>query len=309
MRFLLSALCFLLVYAHAKGQYVDSIQSHLEIYSLETESQIVILSENDHFEAPNWSRDGKFLLINSKGLLYKVDLDSNKKTLVDTGDLDHINNDHGISPDGQEIVISNNDLLMTDEGKEVRSSRIYLHPITGGIPKLVTPNYPSYWHGWAPDGRTLAYVAKRKGDYDIYTIDSTGGKENRLTSSPGLDDGPDYSPDGKYIYYNSMASGKMEIWRMDADGSNQKQLTDDTQSNWFPHPSPIGDKLVYISYKEDQGSAHPPMKEVELKLMDLETFAITTLCSFTGGQGTINVPSWSPDGKAFAFVTYNWIRK
>ena len=281
--------------------------SSLEIFDLETKSRSVIYSEEDHFEAPNWSRDGKYLLFNKNGKLHKLDLDTKETTLIPTGFADQLNNDHGISPDGTMLVISDNGLppeeyaYVGDTG-----SRIYTLPITGGIPQLVTPKAPSYWHGWSPDGSTLVYVAQRGGDYNIYAIDVNGGEEIQLTFEKGLDDGPDFSPDGNYIYYNSMQSGKMEIWRMSLYGSDQVQMTEDDYSNWFPHPSPDGKHLVYLAYLEQQGDLHPPMKDVALRLFRLEDGYIETLCRFTGGQGTINVPSWSPDSKRFAFVSYAW---
>lgn len=286
---------------------LENVQSTLEVFNIETNEREIIRSEEAHFEAPNWSHDGSFLLIKQEGKLYKVDLESNKKTLLNTGFADKCNNDHGISFDGKWLAISHQAESEPVNGESTKKgSRIYILPIEGGTPKAVTPNVPSYWHGWSPDGQRLAYCAERNGEYDVYTISVKGGEETRLTTETGLDDGPEYSPDGKTIYYNSMASGKMEIWRMDVDGSNKKQLTNDAYSNWFAHPSPDGNYLVLISYHEDQGSAHPAMKEVSLRLMDLSNESIKTLCSFTGGQGTINVPSWAPDGKRFAFVSYEF---
>jgi len=279
----------------------NGLHSRLEVYNLETEQRTLILEEKAHFEAPNWSVDAAYLIINQNGLLYRVALDDNSKTQIDTGKLTHCNNDHGISFDGSTLAISNNDPL---ENAPSGSSRIYVVPISGGEPTLVTPVAPSYWHGWAPDGKSVVYTAKRNGDFDIYSIPISGGEETRLTTAKGLDDGPEYSPDGKYIYYNAMASGKMEIWRMHADGTNKEQMTNDVYSNWFAHPSPDGNFFVFISYKEDQGDQHPAMKNVMLRLYDLRNNSIKTLCEFIGGQGTINVPSWSPDSKQFAFVSY-----
>lgn len=285
----------------------SQIQSTLEVYHLESGEREVVLQDSMHFEAPNWSRDGKFLVFNSEGHLYRFDLTLKTYEKINTGFAILNNNDHGISPDGSMLVISNFDVPDGREEVNWLTSKIYTLPITGGTPELVTEKSPSFWHGWSPDGKKLAYVARRNGDFDIYEISIDGGEEVQLTSSKGLDDGPDYSHDGKYLYYNSMQSGKMEIWRMNEDGSNPIQLTDDKYSNWFPHPSPDGKYVVYIAYLEDQGDAHPPMKEVALQLMDLDTGAISTLCTFTGGQGSLNVPSWSPDGKKFAFVSYRII--
>jgi Tol biopolymer transport system component len=281
--------------------------SVLEIYDLSTGEREVILKEKVHFEAPNWSKDGKYLLINSSGKLYRVDLNKRKREPVNTGFAGQCNNDHGFTPDGKQILISHHDNRVDLQGKEEwKNSRIFKLPASGGTPELITKEFPSFWHGISPDGKTLVYTAERKGIFNIYATDINGGREEQLTFTDVLDDGPDYSPDGKYIYYNSYASGKMQLWRMTAEGKDHTMITDDRYSNWFPHPNPNGKNLVYISYETDQGQKHPAMKKVSLKLFDLQSETIKTLCSFTGGQGTINVPSWSPDGKKFAFVSYGY---
>ena len=171
-------------------------------------------------------------------------------------------------------------------------------------PELITPKGHSFWHGISPDGESILYTAFRNEEADVYKMNLSDKKEIRLTYESGLDDGPEYSHDGKHIYYNSIASGKMEIWKMDKDGKNKIPLTNDKYSNWFPHPSPDGRHLVFISYLKDQGDKHPPLKEVMLRLMDLKSLKIKKLFEFIGGQGTINVPSWSKDSKNFAFVSY-----
>ena len=279
----------------------EQMVSTLEVYDLITHERAVIVTENAHFEAPNWSTDGSYFIINQGGLLYKITRDGKHKEIIDTGTAIHCNNDHGISADGKWLAISNNDVV---KGHSYGTSRIYVLPVTGGIPKLVTPLMPSYWHGWSPDGNFMVYTALRNGEYDIFRISIEGQYETQLTNAPGLDDGPEYSPDGAYIYYNSFQSGVMELWRMNSDGTAKTQLTDDPYSNWFPHPSPDGRYLVFLSYLEDQKEGHPPMKYVALRLYRLEDGHIQTLCSFVGGQGTINVPSWSPDSSKFAFVSY-----
>jgi Tol biopolymer transport system component len=277
------------------------MKSRLETYTIATGQRSLIIEEAAHFEAPNWSHDGQYLIINQEGLLYKLSLDSKMKEEIYTGFARHCNNDHGISADGEVLAISNNDPV---KEAPYGSSRIYILPVSGGEPTLITKEMPSYWHGWAPDGNSVVYTAFRDGDYNIYSIGIKEGAEVKLTDAPGLDDGPEYSPDGAYIYYNSFSSGRMELWRMKPDGSQKEQLTEDPYSNWFPHPSPDGNFLVFISYLEDQGQAHPPLKEVALRLYDLRDSSIRTLCTFIGGQGTINVPSWSPDSSKFAFVSY-----
>ncbi|MCB9210709.1 MAG: PD40 domain-containing protein [Ignavibacteriales bacterium] len=274
----------------------SNLQSTLEIVNIETKNRKIIYSTNKHIEAPNWSGDDSFFIYNSEGLLFKIPLEGGTPEKINTHLSTKCNNDHGLSPDNKQIVISDQSSI---DGK----SRIYILPVEGGIPKLITKNGPSYWHGWSPDGNTLAYCAERDGLFDIYTISVNGGTEKRLTNAEGLDDGPDYSPDGKYIYFNSIRTGKMEIWRMNADGSDQIQITDDEYNNWFPHPSPDGKWLVFLTYDKDV-VGHPANKDVMIRIMSIETGEIDVLVKLFGGQGTINVPSWSPDSKNVAFVSY-----
>ena len=306
---LVSVLC-LLAFGNATAQSALSkpVVSRLEIYNLASSSRRVVRQDSVRFEAPNWTRDGNFLIINERGLLYKVAIATGQKTVVNTGTATACNNDHGLTPDGQTIIISNNTV---DAGTDQRTSKVFTLPLSGGEPTRITPQGPSYWHGVSPDSKTLAFVGERlvgpnnKPDYDIYAVSIGGGPETRLTTAPGLDDGPDYSPDGKHIYFTSFRTGRMQIWRMHPDGSQPEQLTNDAYSNWFPHPSPDGRWILFISYLEDQKAAHPADKAVMLRLMDTKKPGqFKELARFTGGQGTLNVPCWSPDSKSFAFVTY-----
>lgn len=275
--------------------------SKLEIYDLETGERKVLKEYPYLIEAPNWTIDGKYLIYNSQGKLYKVEVENPQSDMeIPTGFADRCNNDHVLSVDGKEIAISHGT-------KEDGKSRVYTLPITGGVPTLVTPIAPSYLHGWSPDMKTLAYCAERNGDYDVYTIPADGGVETRLTDSPGLDDGPEYSPCGKYIWFNSVRSGLMQAWRMKADGTEQTQMTFDQDRNtWFPHISPNGEFVVCICYKKGDVAPgdHPPRKEVELRLMPAKGGEPKTIVQLFGGQGTINVNSWSPDSGKFAFVSY-----
>jgi len=270
------------------------VESRLEIISRDGSGRRVVYHARKHFEAPNWSRDGRFLLFNSGGRIFRISVTGGEPEPLDTGSAVRCNNDHGISPDGRWLAISNS---------PKDQSLIYVLPISGGEPRLLTPQGPSYWHGWSPDGKTLAYCAERNGNFDIYTIPAEGGDEKRLTTAPGLDDGPDYSPDGKYIYFNSERTGLMQIWRMRADGSAQEQVTHDGYADWFAHPSPDGKWLVFLSYDKSV-TGHPPNKEVALRLMPVRGGQPRVLVRLFGGQGTINVPSWSPDSRRLAFVSY-----
>jgi TolB protein len=273
------------------------LESTLETISVENGERKTVYRAREHFEAPNWTPDGKTLIFNSKGLIYTIPVEGGKPQLLDTGEAKKCNNDHGLSPDGKFIAVSSQH---ASDGK----SRIYVLPITGGAARLVTPKAPSYWHGWSPDGKTLAYCAERNNEFDIYTIPVEGGEETRLTTAPGLDDGSEYSPDGKTIFFNSERTGLMKIWKMNADGSGQQQVTTDKEyADWFAHPSPDGKWLVFVSYDKSVKD-HPANKDVVLRIMPFAGGKPKVLTNLFGGQGTINVPSWSPDSKRVAFVSY-----
>lgn len=276
--------------------------SYIQTVDITTGRVETILASNKHFEAPNWHPDN-YLILNSNGKLYTLDIATKKLNVLNTGFAQSNNNDHGISPDKKWLAISN--VAHTDTSKKRYKSAIYILPISGGEPRRITAEVMSFWHGWSADGKTLAYCGERNGNFDIYTIGIEGGQEIRLTATEGLDDGPDYSPDGKQIYFNSYRTGRMQIWRMNADGSNPEQMTFDENSNWFAHPSPDGKWIAYISYQSDEKQQHLFGKQVKLRLMDVKTKEIRDLTPvFFGGQGTINVPSWSADSKKIAFVSY-----
>ena len=277
-----------------------AVESTLETIAIGTGIRTTVYRAKGLFEAPNWSRDGKSLYFNMDGKIYTIPVSGGTPKLINTGFADKCNNDHGLSPDGRELTIS-------DQSKDGQS-RIYILPSGGGTPRLITELGPSYWHGWSPDGRTLAYCAERGGNFDIYTISVHGGKETRLTTAAGLYDGPDYSPDGNCIYFNSDRTGQMKIWRMNADGSDQVQFTpDDDYNDWFAHPSPDGKWIVFLSYDKSV-KGHPPDKDVVLRLMSTTGGVPNILTTLFGGQGTINVPSWSPDSKYVAFVSYRLVK-
>lgn len=272
------------------------LYSTLETISIDSTDRRVVYVAPEHLEAPNWSRDGSYLIFNQDGHIEKISATGGTPLKIDTGFANRCNNDHGISPDGKWLAIS-------DQSQEEHKSLVYVLPITGGVPKRVTKNSPSYWHGWSPDGTTLAIVGQRDGDFDIYAIPVGGGEEKRLTAAKGLDDGSDYAPDASFIYFSSERTGQMQIWRMKPDGSEPEQITSDEFNNWFPHPSPDGKWIVFLSYGNEV-AGHPGNKDVTLRLMSLADRKIKVLAKLFGGQGTINVPSWSPDSKKFAFVSY-----
>jgi len=274
------------------------LYSMLETITVASTDRRVVYVAPGRFEAPNWTRDN-LLIFNADGHLQRIPADGGKPVTIDTGFANRVNNDHVLSPDGGMVGIS-------DQSQEGHRSIIYVVPIGGGAPRRITEKSPSYLHGWSPDGKTLAFCGEREGNFDVYTVPAAGGEETRLTTAEGLDDGPEYSPDGKYIYFNSVRTGAMQIWRMKPDGAGQEQVTSDGYNNWFAHISPDGQRMVFLSYEKDV-TGHPENKDVVLRMMTLGDRRITVLTKLFGGQGTINVPSWSPDGRRLAFVSYQLV--
>ncbi|MEO5961145.1 MAG: biopolymer transporter TolR [Opitutaceae bacterium] len=293
--------------------YRDYIGSKLEILDVHSGKLETVHQSAEPFEAPNWTTDGRSLLVNisgpgtgpNRGRIRRFDLAARTMQPLDTGDVIRNNNDHVLSFDGKMLGLSSS-------GPGNFRSRVWILPSTGGQPKLVTPLAPSYLHGWSPDGKWVTYTGGRKeasnptgpDKLDIYKVAIDGGDEVRLTNVKGMADGSEYSPDGKWIYYNSTESGLMQLWRMKPDGTGQEQLTKDEFNNWFPHISPNGKWIAFISYGQDiKPDDHPYYKHCYLRLMSIDGGPIKTIAYVYGGQGTINVPSWSPDSRRIAFVS------
>lgn len=279
--------------------------SILEIYDIDSGTRRTVREFQRTIEAPNWLKDGDTLLYNAEGRIWRYSLSRGREEPVDTGDCIHCNNDHVLSPDHRFLAVS----CATDPAGGL-SSQIFILPVEGGRPRQVTENAPSFLHGWSVQGE-MAYCAFRPdptgGDrIDIYTIPSTGGPERRLTGGEGYNDGPEYSPDGRHIWFNSTRSGLMQIWRMDRDGGGLTRMTHTDSNCWFPHLSPDGKTVVYLVFRKGdlEPWEHLPGKQVELWAMDSSGGSARKLTELFGGQGTINVNSWAPDSRRFAFVSY-----
>ncbi len=283
--------------------YRDYIGSRLEILNVKTGLRKVVHTVPDSMQAPNWTPDGKALIFNRNGRLFRFDIDGKSITEINTDFATRNNNDHALSFDGKQLGLSHHS---PDHGGK---SMIYSVPVGGGKPTLLSKEGPSYLHGWSPDGRFLAFTGQRNDNLDIYLIPSTGGEEVRLTTDKGVDDGSEFSPDGKTIFFNSTRTGTMQLWKMNADGSAQTMLTDDRYNNWFPHVSPDGKSLIFLSFMEDVAATdHPFYKTVYLRTQPVAGGSASVVAYLYGGQGTINVNSWSPDNEHVAFVSNSQLK-
>ncbi|MBT9329417.1 TolB family protein [Paracidobacterium acidisoli] len=263
-------------------------------------SASVVYTTRGRIEAPNWSRDGSYLVFDEDGHLMRIDAKGGAPTQIDTGAATRCNGSHGFSPDGKWLAIS---CSMPDQPK----SRVYVIPAAGGTPRVVTENPNSYFHSWSPDGKTILFTRPAPGGGgNIYAIPAEGGEEHALTSGSGISDDPDFSPDGKYIYFNSDRSGGMQIWRMRADGSHPEQMVFNDLPNWTAHPSPDGKSVIFFSYEKGV-AGHPVNKNIALRILSPESKAVRLLVNLIGGSGTMNVPSWSPDSSRMAFVSYQML--
>jgi Tol biopolymer transport system component len=283
------------------GKQKPDLYSAIETITVSSTDRHVTMVAPGRLEAPTWTKDGKTLIFDSDGRIERVAEPGGKPEMVDTGAVVRAGSAHAISPDGMQLAFS---------GEVKGKSGIYIEPAAGSqTPRLVAPVNGSV-RGWSPDGRTLLYAASsQKGRTDIFTVPASGGKAVPLTTT-GMEDFPEYAPDGKYIYFQSSRGGPVEIWRMKPDGSGQEQVTpDDGYNNWFAHVSPDSARIAFVTFNKDvPADQHPPDKEVMLRMMTLADKKITVLTKLFGGQGTMNVNSWSPDGRKLAFVSYQYIQ-
>ena len=260
---------------------------------------MVVLTERSHIEAPNWTRDGKSLIFTRDGRLWTIPVEGGEAKAIDMADISGCTGSHGLSPDGKWLAVT------CMKGPQP-GPRIYIVPSSGGTPRMLSENPNSWFHSWSPDGKTIAFVRPAEKSLNVCVIPVDGGSETALTTGSGTNDDPDYSPDGQYIYFNSDRSGSMEIWRMRADGSRPEQMTFDGLQNWTAHPSPDDESILILSYGKGV-TGHLANKDVTLRILNARDKKVRDLVRIVGGSGTDNVPNWAPDGKHFAFVSYQML--
>ena len=274
------------------------LYSFLETVPVDSGDRTAVYVSQGRFEAPNWTRDGKAFLFNRDGRLLRLPVtggnpETDRHRIRQYG----CNNDHGISPDSTLLAISDQSQERPQvaglRGADYRRRRRDASPKMRRRTGMAGRRTERRWRSSASATAISTFIPFRW----------KAAKRRRLTTAPGLDDGPEYSPDGQYIYFNSERTGHMQIWRMKVDGSEQEQVFSDDYNNWFPHISPDGKYMVFLTFDKSV-SGHPENKDVTLRLMSLADKKIKVLATLFGGQGTNNVPSWSPDSKKVAFVSY-----
>ncbi|MEQ9443424.1 MAG: hypothetical protein RIG62_30575 [Cyclobacteriaceae bacterium] len=276
-----------------------SVGSRLETMNVLDGKRKVVFESSGRIEFPTWTPDEQKLLFSMDRSLYTIPATGGTPQKFETDSLDGNHYDFGISPDGKMLAITS-----STDGIE---HRVYVLPMEGGTARRLTEQSPSYWHGWSANGKEVYFVAQRDTNmYNIYKKPLKGGDEIQLTSvESGYTDGPEESPDGKYMYYNSNKSGTMQLWRMKPDGTDPEQLTFDEYNDWFPHISPDGKWIAFLSYGSDVPSdAHPNYDRVSIRLMPASGGVPRVIANLYGGQGSFNVPSWSPDSQQIALVSY-----
>lgn len=256
-------------------------------------SRLVFSSEDVLVEAPNWSPDGKWLVVNGDGKLFRVSVNGGELEEIPLGGVPEINNDHVISPDGATVYVS------AEDG--------HLYGVTAGVARRVSNDrgegFRYYLHGISPDGSQLAYIGMdSERNTNVWTIPAAGGDDVPVTDDEFADDGAEFGPDGEWIYFNSeRASGNAQLFRI--SGDTVEQLTHDERVNWFPHPAPDGSAIAYVSFPPGTVGHPADVEDVRVRLLDTSG-EIREIATVFGGQGTMNVPSWSPDSRFFAYVAY-----
>lgn len=288
--------------AHATRTLQPGQRCEVWVASVSGQAELLFTSTDVLFEAPNWTLDGTALVLNGDGRLWTLDVDSAELTTVPLTGVPDLNNDHVLAPDGAGIYLSAND------------GHIYRASLGGGPAQRITDEDGTFHflHGVSPDGKELAYVGIEAGDFTqpgrLMTMASDGGATARVDVGPGHCDGPEYSPDGKWIYLNTesftTAPGHAQLARVRRDGSGFEQLLASGSVDWFPHLSPDGRFATYIRFPSGTGG-HPADLPVAVVLVSTGDWS-TSLQAWPlfGGQGTLNVNSWSPDSTRFAFVAY-----
>ena len=179
--------------AAAQGPWIatEATRSRITVVDVNGSSPRVVLDTPRRYAAPEWTPDGRDLIVNGGGRLWRLPIAGGAPSPIAIDQPGWIDINHAVSPDGRTLAFT--------------SGSIWLVPIRGGRPTRVADANGSWVHGWSPDGRRLAFSADRGQGLDVYTIAKDGRSESRLTADSHRDDVPQFSADGRWIYFLSDA--------------------------------------------------------------------------------------------------------
>ncbi len=227
----------------------DKANSDIWMVSWDGSKQVRLTSSKANEHAPRWSPDGRYL-----GFLSERD-DAREVAqlwLLDRtgGEADRITDlpggvsDYAWAPDGKRLalIVSDPDPDSTanspDSSQQAtpkpivitryqfkedetgyldrRRSHLYLFELAGRKSTMLTPGeFNEVWPAWSPDGRSIAFVSKRRPDFDrtnnwdLYVVDANvRATPRQLTNFEGPDMDPQWggrapvwSPDGRHLAY------------------------------------------------------------------------------------------------------------
>lgn len=187
----------------------------------------------------------------------------------------------------------------------------------GSRPRRLTsaPGYDAEG-AYSPDGRKIvfcsvrdAYPTNKLSESDrkrfeadpaffgeLYTMNSDGTGQKRLTQTPGYDGGPFFSPDGKRIVWRRFdESGAVaDIYTMKVDGTDVRRVTDFQSMSWAPFYHPLGKYIIFTSNKLG-------FSNFELHMVDADGRSAPVRVTFTDGFD--GLPVFSPDGKQLCWTS------
>ena len=216
------------------------------------------------------------------------------------------------SPDGQKIAFVRVDRGLADiyvvnaDGSGLRrlAHAIAFTPMPGGSGGGWRAN-----PAWSPDGRRIAFVSNRRGNFDIFVVNVDDGIGLRkLSRSPRNDYDPAWSPDGRAIAFQGRRDPppesergacplrrceRQEIYVVDSNGGGVRRLTRDWRFDGAPVWSPDGRKILF------EHRHHP-----DIWVMNADGSGRRNLTlSATQPFASDGAPAWSPEGRKILFVS------
>jgi Tol biopolymer transport system component len=211
-----------------------------------------------------------------------------------------------LSPDGSRVAyFSEKDFYSVDmylaDGKTGKVKRRILK---SGI----SSNYETYRFinsqaNWSPDGKFLAFAAKRGPRDDILVVDVDRNKEvERIELELSGVTTPSWSPDGKRLVFTGYEGGLSDLYVVNRDGSGLRRLTEDKFADLHPVWSPDGKSIAFSTDRGPETDFRSlAVGNFRIALYDLATGSVRVLDRMDQGKNVS--PQWGPDGRALAFIS------